>query len=126
MKTGNRIEGAMVCTSLGRPLRPLFYFLCSILLIHRVQSWAKKWACFAKQQPGRKRQKTFQRCKPCQRMMDFFLLLRRFHVLNAQQNTALNSKCYPSCTDSYTMFVSYVKVMSLQKMFHLKHFTLRS
>ena len=28
------IEGAMVCTSLGM-LRPLFYFLCSILLIHR-------------------------------------------------------------------------------------------
>ena len=26
----------MVCTSLGSLLRPLFYFLCSILLIHRV------------------------------------------------------------------------------------------
>ena len=25
----------MVCTSLGSLLRPLFYFLCSILLIHR-------------------------------------------------------------------------------------------
>ena len=28
----------MVCTSLGSLLRPLFYFLCSILLIHRVRS----------------------------------------------------------------------------------------
>ena len=28
----------MVCTSLGSQLRPLFYFLCSILLIYRVQS----------------------------------------------------------------------------------------
>ena len=27
-------DGAMVCTSLGSLLRPLFYFLCSILLIH--------------------------------------------------------------------------------------------
>ena len=26
----------MVCTSLGSQLRPLFYFLCSILLVHRV------------------------------------------------------------------------------------------
>ena len=26
----------MFCTSLGSLLRPLFYFLCSILLIHRV------------------------------------------------------------------------------------------
>ena len=26
----------MVCTSLSNLLRPLFYFLCSILLIHRV------------------------------------------------------------------------------------------
>ena len=30
----------MVCTSLGSLLRPLFYFLCSILLIHRVQDIA--------------------------------------------------------------------------------------
>ena len=28
----------MVCTSLGSLLRPLFHFLCSILLIHRVLS----------------------------------------------------------------------------------------
>ena len=30
------IEGAIGCTSLGSLLHPLFYFLCSILLIHRV------------------------------------------------------------------------------------------
>ena len=28
--TGNRTEGAMVCTSLGSLLHPLFYFLCYI------------------------------------------------------------------------------------------------
>ena len=28
LNTGNGIEGAMVCTSLGSLLRPLFYFLC--------------------------------------------------------------------------------------------------
>ena len=37
MNTGNGIEGAIVCTSLGSLLRPLFYFLCSILLSHRVR-----------------------------------------------------------------------------------------
>ena len=31
----------MVCTSLGILLRPLFYFLCSILLIHRVHAYAE-------------------------------------------------------------------------------------
>ena len=31
LNTGNGIEGAMVCTSLGSLLRPLFYFLCSNL-----------------------------------------------------------------------------------------------
>ena len=31
LNTGNGTEGAMVCTSLGRLLRPLFYFLCSNL-----------------------------------------------------------------------------------------------
>ena len=38
LNTGNGIvlEGAMECTSLGSLLRPLFYFLCSILLIHSV------------------------------------------------------------------------------------------
>ena len=29
LNAGNGIEGAMVCTSLGSLLRPLFYFLCS-------------------------------------------------------------------------------------------------
>ena len=32
----------MVCTSLGSLLRPLFYFLCSILLIHRVEDLAEQ------------------------------------------------------------------------------------
>ena len=31
LNTGNGIEGAIVCTSLGSLLRPLFYFLCSNL-----------------------------------------------------------------------------------------------
>ena len=31
LNTGNGIEGAMVCTSLGSLLRPQFYFLCSNL-----------------------------------------------------------------------------------------------
>ena len=31
LNTGNGTEGAMVCTSLGSLLRPLFYFLCSNL-----------------------------------------------------------------------------------------------
>ena len=31
LNTGNGREGAMVCTSLGSLLRPLFYFLCSNL-----------------------------------------------------------------------------------------------
>ena len=34
---GNGIEGAMVCTSLGSLLRPLFYFLCSFLKANPVQ-----------------------------------------------------------------------------------------
>ena len=33
-------RGKMVCTSLGSLLRPLFHFLCFILLIHRVQSYS--------------------------------------------------------------------------------------
>ena len=31
LNTGNGTEGALVCTSLGSLLRPLFYFLCSNL-----------------------------------------------------------------------------------------------
>ena len=31
LNTGNGTEGAIVCTSLGSLLRPLFYFLCSNL-----------------------------------------------------------------------------------------------
>ena len=38
LNTGNRIEGAIGCPSWCRPLYPLLYMLCSILLIHRVQS----------------------------------------------------------------------------------------
>ena len=37
LNTGNGTEGAMVCTSLGRRLRPLFYFLCSNLKANPVQ-----------------------------------------------------------------------------------------
>ena len=36
MEHRNRIEGAVGCPSWDRPLCPLFYFLCSIFLIHRV------------------------------------------------------------------------------------------
>ena len=37
-RSGNGIEGAMVCTSLDSLLRPLFYFLSSHILIHRIVS----------------------------------------------------------------------------------------
>ena len=36
LNTGNGTEGAMVCTSLGSLLRPLFYFLCSNLKAYPV------------------------------------------------------------------------------------------
>ena len=39
----NGTEGAMVRTSLGSLLRPLLYFLCSILLIHRVHGAIHIW-----------------------------------------------------------------------------------
>ena len=39
--TGNEIE-AMGCSSFGRPLRPLFHFLCAILFTHRVQTYPLK------------------------------------------------------------------------------------
>ena len=35
--TGNRKEGASVCTKLGSALRHLFYFLCDVLSSHPVQ-----------------------------------------------------------------------------------------
>ena len=45
-RPGNGIEGAMVCTSLGSLLRPLFYFLDDVSYPHSVLGglyfWSKK------------------------------------------------------------------------------------
>ena len=48
----NGIEGAMVCTSLGSLLRPLFYFLDNVSYPQSVQTCAEKRDFFAKRQPG--------------------------------------------------------------------------
>ena len=43
LNTGNGTEGAMVCTSLGSLLRPLFYFLCSNLKANPVAGEWRLW-----------------------------------------------------------------------------------
>ena len=67
LNTGNGIEGTMVCTSLASLLRPLFYFLCSILLIHRVQRqlFARNGTdpaiCGGSVRPSRRKSQIFRR-----------------------------------------------------------------
>ena len=39
--------------------RQMFEFIYCMFSVLTVQRWAKKWTCFAKQQPGMARQKMF-------------------------------------------------------------------